>query len=107
MGISADSIAMVRARLADRIDLLAREASHLSVSRIAYAVDDIRREARASKLETLASLASGLERALATSDGTAALLPYLEAMSESLDVGAATGGYQPALLAAVGIRLHG
>ena len=111
MGLSADTKAVVRAQLADRIDTLGRELSHLSPSRIAFAVDDIRREARAAQMEALALLASGLERAMATSGSNAVVMPYLEAMGDALE------GYgesdslpmaaQTSLLASVGLRLHG
>lgn len=111
MGLNADTRAVVRADIAARIDMLARELSHLSPSRIAFAVDDIRREARGAQMDALATLASGLERAMATSGGNAVVMPYLEAMGDALE------GYgnrdslpaaaQASLLASVGLRLHG
>ena len=109
MGIRTDTRAIVRTALADRIDMLGRELSHLTHARIAFAVDDIRREAHRSRFETLALLASGLERAMATSGGTTIVLPYLEAMSAALACEEVTvpPAHQAALLASVGIRLHG
>ena len=107
MGLNADTKAVVRAQLADRIDMLGREFSHLSQSRIAFAVDDIRRDARSAQLETLATLASGLERAMATSGGTAVIMPYLEAMGDALDCDSLPAAAQASLLASVGVRLHG
>ena len=109
MGICNDTRVMARTALADRIDMLGRELSHLSHSRIAFAVDDIRREARRSRFETLALLASGLERAMASSGGATIVLPYLEAMGDALACEEATvpPAQQAALLASVGIRLHG
>jgi hypothetical protein len=97
--------------LAERIDTLGRELSHLSASRIAFAVDDIRREARGAQMDALATLASGLERAMATSGGNAVVMPYLEAMGDALE-GYGTGAKlsaaaQASLLASVGLRLHG
>lgn len=107
MGLNADTRAIVRAQLADRIDMLGREFSHLSQSRIAFAVDDIRRDARSAQLDTLAKLASGLERAMATSGGTAVIMPYLEAMGDALDCDSLPAAAQTSLLASVGVRLHG
>jgi len=111
MSLTADTRAVVRAQLAERIDTLGRELSHLSASRIAFAVDDIRREARGAQMDALATLASGLERAMATSGGNAVVMPYLEAMGDALEsygqsvrLSAAT---QASLLASVGLRLHG
>jgi hypothetical protein len=115
MTCNADTKAIVCARLAARIDTLGRELSHLSPSRIAFAVDDIRREARVAQLEALAVLASGLERAMATSGGNAVVMPYLDAMGDVLEAyGVRYGKSEPlpaaaqaALLASVGLRLHG
>ncbi len=107
MSISGATMAIARAQLADRIDLLAREVSHLSIGRVAYAVDDLRREARACRFDALAALASNLERDLATSGGTAVVMPYLAAMSDALDASPARAGTESSLLASVGLRLHG
>lgn len=107
--MNAETRSFVRATLAARIDTLGREMSHLSTARIAFAVDDIRREAREARMDAVATLASGLERAIATSGGTAVVLPYLEAMGDALDYdedGVAPTA-QSSLLASVGLRLHG
>jgi hypothetical protein len=107
--MNAETRSFVRARIAARIDTLGRELSHLSPARIAFAVDDIRREARDARMETLATLASGLERAIATSGGTAVVLPYLEAMGDALECDGKRlpPAAQASLLASVGLRLHG
>lgn len=111
MSLNADTKAVVRAQLAARIDLIGRELSHLSPSRIAFAVDDIRREARSAQMEALATLASGLERAMATSGGNAVVMPYLEAMGDALesyvDCDSLPPAAQASLLASVGLRLYG
>jgi len=107
MLMNVETMAIVRNQLSDRIDMLARELSHLTTSRIVHAVDDIRREARACQFDTLATLASGLERALATSGGDVVVLPYLEAMSDALDCTAVRPEVAASLLASVGLRLHG
>jgi hypothetical protein len=107
MSLNADTKAVVRAQLAARIDLLGRELSHMTSSRIAFAVDDIRREARSARMDALATLASGLERAMATSGGTMAVMPYLEAMGDALECESLPAAAQASLLASVGLRLHG
>ncbi len=111
MSLNADTKAVVRAQLAARIDLLGRELSHMTSSRIAFAVDDIRREARGARMDAVATLASGLERAMATSGGNAVVMPYLEAMGDALegygDCDSLPPAAQASLLASVGLRLHG
>lgn len=106
MDSSAQSRAMVRAALADKVDMLARELPRLSPVHMAYAVDDIRREANGYRLDTLATLASKLERAIATSPSAAVVLPYLEAMGDALEYDEVSPDRQAALLASVSIRLH-
>lgn len=103
----SQSRAMVRAALADKVDTLARELPRLSPTHMAYAVDDIRREAHGYRLDTLATLASRLERAIATSSSAAVILPYLEAMGDALDCDDVPPARQAALLASVSLRLHG
>ena len=107
MSIHAEAMISARAQLTTQIDTLGRELSHLSISRIAYAVDDIRRDARDNHFDTLATLASNLERALASSGGTMVVMPYLEAMGDALDDSAMQPHVAAALLASVGVRLHG
>lgn len=103
----SQSRAMIRAALAEKVDTLARELPRLSAAHMAYAVDDIRREANGYRLDTLATLASRLERAIATSSSAAVILPYLEAMGDALDCDDAPPACQAALLASVSLRLHG
>lgn len=103
----AQSRAIVRAALAEKVDTLARELPRLTPVRMAYAVDDIRREAHGYRLDTLATLASRLERALARSTSAAVVLPYLEAMGDALECDDVAPARQAALLASVSLRLHG
>lgn len=107
MSISSDTKAAVRAQIADRIDMIGREVTHMSSGRIALLVDDIRRDARSVRLDTLATLASGLEHAIATSAGAVVVLPWLEAMGDALDGEVLPPSAQASLLASVGLRLHG
>lgn len=103
----AQSRAVVRAALAEKVDMLARELPRLTPITVAYAVDDIRREARGCRLDTLAELASGLEREMGASPNVAVVLPYLEAMGDALECDELSPAVQAALLASVGLRLHG
>ncbi|MES2288700.1 MAG: hypothetical protein V4530_03100 [Pseudomonadota bacterium] len=107
MDRNAESRAVARAALADKVDMLARELPRLSPVRIAYAVDDIRREACGYRMDTIAVLASRLEREMAGAVGVAAALPYLEAMGDALDCDDLAPARQAALLASVSLRLHG
>lgn len=110
MNLQADARSIVRARLVGRIDTLRHTHPGLSRRRLAFAVDDIRREAGSVQMDAVVSLASGLQRATATPAGNAPLMPYLDAMLDALD------GYsgcdrlsrdaEAALLATVGLRLH-
>lgn len=103
----AQSRAVARAALAGRVDQLARDLSRTPPARLAHIVDDIRRAANDHQLGTLAALASGLERAMAASPGATVVLPYLEAMGDALEYDDMPPAMQAALLASVGVRLHG
>ena len=48
VGLGAQAKLAVRAELCERIDRLARELPHIKSSQLAFAVDDIRRLARAN-----------------------------------------------------------
>jgi len=107
MSIAADTRSAMLAQLAGRIDTLGREAAHLPLARLAHAIDDIRRDARAARIDAIAALATGLEREMALGEGGAATLLYLEAMQDALDADPLPPAAQTALLASVGLRLHG
>lgn len=107
MGLGAIATLAVRADLCDRINGLARELPHLSASKLAFAVDDIRRTARDNGLNPLAELARGLEHAIADSGGSTVVLSFLEAMSDAAECQRVDSDTSRSYLAAVGLRLHG
>ncbi len=107
MGLGAEARRAVKAGLCDRIDRLARELPHINASRLAFAVDDIRRIARDNDLRPLAELARGLENAIADSGGATVVLPFLEAMGDAVGCDSADPAAAQSYLASVGLRLHG
>lgn len=107
MGLGAEAKLAVRHELCDRINGLARELPHINASKLAFAVDDIRRIARDNDLCPLAELARGLENAIAGSGGATMVLPFLEAMGDAAGCDSADPAAAQTYLAAVGLRLHG
>ena len=83
MGAASDVLLSVRAKLCDRIDQIARELPYLSLHKLAFAVDDVRRIARDHGLTPLVELASGLESALSSSHDQIMVLPYLDSMRDA------------------------
>ncbi len=107
MTLGTDARAIVRIELTDRIDRIAAELPHMTTATLAFAIDDIRRTATSHDLRPLAALARGLENALAESHGTYVVLPYLEAMSDAVACESIDPAIASALLASVGLRIHG
>lgn len=107
MGMGAEAKLAVRAELCERIDRLAHELPHITSSRLAFAVDDIRRIACNNDLHPLAELARGLENAIAGSRGSMVVLPFLEAMSDAVGCDSVDPAVAQSFLASVGLRLHG
>jgi hypothetical protein len=107
MGLGADAKLAVRADLCNRIDQLARELPHINASKLAFAVDDIRRIARDHGLNPLAELARSLENAIADSGGATAVLSFLEAMGDAVGCEWVEPAAVQSYLASVGLRLHG
>ena len=107
MGYGAEAKLAVKAELSDRIDRLAHELPHMNASRLAAAVDDIRRVARNHDLLPLAELAGRLESAIASSGGATMVLPFLEAMGDAVGCDRADPAAAQSYLASVGLRLHG
>ena len=107
MGQCAEARLAVKAELCDRIDRLARELQHISASRLAFAVDDIRRIARDNNLGPLGELARSLENAIAASGGAIVVLPFLEAMGDAVGCDSIDPLATQSYLASVGMRLHG
>lgn len=107
MGLGSDAKLAVRAELCERIDRLARELPHLSPSKLAFAVDDIRRVAHDNGLRALADVSRGLENAIAASGGATVVLPFLEAMGDAVGCDGIDPAAGQSLLASIGLRLHG
>ena len=105
MSLGTDARDAVKSELCGRIDRLAAALPHLTPSRLAFAVDDIRRIARDHDLRALAALARGLESAIAMSGGAAMVLPYLEAMSDAAGCESIDPAITQSYLASVGVRL--
>jgi hypothetical protein len=84
MGAASDALLTVRAKLCDRIDQIAHELPHLSLQKLAFAIDDVRRIARDHGLTPVVELARGLESALSTSHDQIMVLPYLDSMRDAV-----------------------
>lgn len=107
MGVQTDAARHVRADLCDRIDRIARELPHMDRGTLAFAVDDVRRAARANGHDAVAELARGLEHAIADSGGATIVLPFLEAMSDAVGCDSVDPRVAQAFLASVELRIHG
>ena len=107
MSMGTDCRAEARTALAAQIETIGREFAHMTPVRFAFAIDDIRRDARRHRFESVAALASGLERAMATSGGSAVVLPFLEAMGDAVDCDDDQPASTRAWLGSVGARLYG
>lgn len=107
MQSGAEAKMAIRIDLCDRIDQLARELPHINASRLAFAVDDIRRIARDHDLRPLEELARGLESAIADSGGATVVLSFLEAMGDAVDCECIDPAAAQSYLASIGLRLHG
>ena len=107
MDIASETRTIARLQLAQRIDAVARECLSMTPARLAFAVDDIRREAYTCRFAAVAALASGLERAMARSAGSTIVIPFLQAMGDAVASDDDTPGAATAWLGAVGMRLNG
>lgn len=107
MGLETDGRLIVKAELCDRIDRIVRELPHMSAGTLAFAVDDIRRLARANRHDAVAELARGLEHAIAESSGATMIIPFLEAMSDAVGCESVDPAVAQSFLASVGLRIHG
>ena len=80
-----DAMTIVRSGLRQRIDAIAAQQGHISLSRICEQVDMIRHDARAYGLEPVARLASTLETALAIDGMGPVILSYLDLMRDAVE----------------------
>jgi len=80
-----EAMTIVRSGLRQRIDAIAAQQGHISLSRICEQIDMIRHDARAYGLEPVARLASTLETTLATDGLGPVILPYLDLMRDAVE----------------------
>lgn len=80
-----DAMGIVRTGIRQRIDAIAAQQGHISLSRICEQVDMIRLDARAHGLEPVARLASTLETTLATDGLGPVILSYLDLMRDAVE----------------------
>lgn len=84
MDMNQDALLTIKAQLFDRIDQIAAQVGQIASGRLAMEIDEIRRQARDYGLPAVADLAHGLESALARSEGSITVLPYLDLMRDAL-----------------------
>ncbi len=80
-----EAMTIVRSGLRQRIDAIAAQQGHISLSRICEQIDMIRHDARAYGLEPVARLASTLETTLATDGLGPVILSYLDLMRDAVE----------------------
>lgn len=107
MGIAADTLMQVQTQLCDRIDRIAIELPHLSVSRLAHEVDDLRRIAANHGLAPVVEIARRMESALAASDGGVMAMSFLETMRDAVGCERLDAGATQTYLAAINQRFYG
>ncbi len=107
MTAAVNALMQARSQLCDRIDRIASELHDLTLGQLAGQIDDIRRLARENGLLPLESLARGLERALAASDGGVMVGPYLETMRDAAGCERVDAAAAQSYLASVSLRLYG
>ena len=97
----------IRNRITGQIGALAEALPHCALAQIVQGVDDIRRLARDNGFAVVETLASRLESAVAGGGYRAAILTYLDAMSDAAGAprGPLTPAAQEAWLASVAVRL--
>lgn len=107
MGVAADALMQIQAQLCDRIDRLAIELPHMTTSRLAHEVDEVRRIANNYGLTPVVEIARGLESALAGSDGGLMVMSFLETMRDAVGCEQPGPAATQAYLAAINQRLYG
>lgn len=107
MGVAVEVMTKARGGLCDRIDRIAHELPHLSLTQLCAGVDDIRRMALDYGFDPLAQLARGLEAAIAESGRGAMVLPWLDTMRDAAGCERCDPDASSIYLAAVNVRLNG
>jgi hypothetical protein len=97
----------IQSRITGQIGALAEALPHCALTQIVQGVDDIRCLARDHGFAAVETLASRLESAVAAGGYRAAILTYLDAMSDAASVprGPMVPAAQEAWLASVALRL--
>lgn len=107
MGINQDALLTIKAQLSDRIDRIAEQIGHMPAGRLTHEIDDIRRMARDYGFQAVADLAHALESAMAQSEGSVTVLPYLDSMRDAVGCDALDDSTGASFLAVVNQRLYG
>ena len=94
-------------RITGQIGALAEALPHCALAQIVQGIDDIRCLARDNGFAAVETLASRLESAVGSGGQRAAILTYLDAMSDAVSVprGPLPAAAQEAWLASVAMRL--
>ena len=101
-----DPFADMQRRITGEIGALAEALPHCALSQIVQGIDDIRRLARDNGFAAVETLASRLESAVGSGGQRAAILTYLDAMSDAASApGPLPVAVQEAWLASVAMRL--
>lgn len=102
-----DQIQDIEHRISGQIGALAEALPHCALAQIVQGIDDIRCLARDHGFAAVETLASRLESTVAGGGYRAAILTYLDAMSDALAAprGPLPAGAQEAWLASVAMRL--
>ena len=107
MAIHTDHFQDIENRISGQIGALAEALPHCALTQIVQGIDDIRCLARDHGFGAVETLASRLESAVAAGGYRAAILTYLDAMSDAVSVprGPLPAAAQEAWLASVAMRL--
>ena len=107
MGIAKHALLQVQAQLCERIDRLTTDLPHMTVSRLAHEVDEVRRIAGQYGLTPVVEIARGLESELANSAGGAMVMSFLEKMRDAVGCERLYAAATQTYLAAINQRLYG
>ena len=107
MAIHTDHFQDIENRISGQIGALAEALPHCALAQIVQGIDDIRCLARDHGFGAVETLASRLESAVAGGGYRAAILTYLDAMSDAVAAprGPLPAAAQEAWLASVAMRL--
>ena len=107
MAIQTDPFPDIQNRISGQIGALAEALPHIALAQIVQGIDDIRCLARDHGFGAVETLASRLESAVAGGGYRAAILTYLDAMSDAVLAprGPLPVAAQEAWLASVAMRL--